>query len=162
MSQWIPAVVGAAALSLTCIAAAQTAADHTQHHPEPASSAAPAATPPTEQAPPAMPQMQQHMREHMVTLQTLHKRFAAAQTPAEREALMADQMKAMQDGMDMMKHMGGMGGMGGMGSMGGNARAGAAPMDPAQHQPSKELCMGMMQNMMDMMAQRMPATPPAK
>mgnify|MGYP007125372992 FL=1 len=52
--------------------------------------------------------------------------------------------------------------MGGMGGMGGKARAGAAPMDPAQHQPSMELCMGMMQNMMDMMAQRMPATPPAK
>ncbi len=159
MSKWISAVVGAAALSLTCIAAAQTAADHTQHHPAPASAAAPAATPPTEQAPTAMPQMQQHMREHMVTMQTLHKRFAAAQTPAEREALMADHMKAMQEGMDRRKHRSG---MGGLGSRGGKARAGAAPMDPAQHQPSMELCMGMMQNMMDMMAQRMPATPPAK
>ena len=36
-----------------------------------------------------------------------------AKTPAEREALMAEHMKSMQGGMDMMKRMGCMAPMGG-------------------------------------------------
>jgi hypothetical protein len=38
-------------------------------------------------------------------MQTLHEKMTAANTPAERQALMADHMKAMQQGMSAMQHM---------------------------------------------------------
>src|SRR5690349_1015672 len=42
----------------------------------------------------------------MQHMQSLHEKMMAAKTPAERQALMADHMKAMQEGMDAMQHMG--------------------------------------------------------
>jgi hypothetical protein len=42
----------------------------------------------------------------MLHMQTMHEQMMAAKTPAERQALMADHMKAMQEGMDAMQHMG--------------------------------------------------------
>ena len=88
-----------------------------------------------------------------------------AKTPADRQALMADHMKAMQGGMAMMKGMPGAGGMGAMGTMG--SPSGAAPMtgmgdgkdmpaDMAKRQQMMADHMAMMQMMMDMMADRMP------
>lgn len=150
MSQRISTLFGVMALGLAFSATAQTAADHTQHHPAPANASAPGPAPAAAQAMPAMPQMQQHMQEHMATMQALRNKLAAAKTPAEREALMGDHMKAMQEGMDMMKNMGGMGGMGG-----GKAPAGTATMDPSQRMQAMEM-------RMDMMMQRMPATPSTK
>ena len=47
----------------------------------------------------------QHMK---IMPQTMHEKFLAAKTPEERQALMAEHMKLMQDGMAMMKQMGGM------------------------------------------------------
>jgi hypothetical protein len=38
-------------------------------------------------------------------MQEMHEKMMAARTPAERQALMADHMKAMQDGMAMMGQM---------------------------------------------------------
>ncbi len=100
----------------------------------------------------------------------------AAATPAERQALMAEHMKAMQGGMALMREMhakhagmgkGGMGGMGGMGAMG--SHGGTAPMtgmadgkgmpaDMAQRHQMMTEHMAMMQLMMDMMADRMRST----
>lgn len=157
MSKWIQTFVGATALGLAFTAAAQTAPDHTQHHPAPASAPVPEAAPAAAQPTPAAPQMQQRMQEHMASMQTLRNQLAAAKTPAEREALMADHMKAMQDCMDMMKGMSGMSGMGI-----GKAPAGAAPMDPAQRMQAMEMRMDMMQNMMQMMMDRMAPAPTAK
>jgi hypothetical protein len=104
----------------------------------------------------SMPQMQQHMQEHMATMQSLRAKMAAAKTPAEREALMAEHMKAMQEGMDMMKGMKPMGGMAGMQGMG---TPGVATPDLTQRHQMMEMRMDMMQNMMEMMMQRMPPSP---
>jgi len=107
----------------------------------------------------------------MKAMQDMHQKMVNASTPADRQALMADHMKAMQGGMAMMKEMqamhgaGGMGGMGGMGMMG--SSGGAAPMagmgdgkgmptDMAKRHQMMADHMAMMQTMMDMMADRMP------
>ena len=41
----------------------------------------------------------------MKAMKDMHQKMMNAKTPAERQALMADHMKAMQDGMAMMKEM---------------------------------------------------------
>ncbi len=121
------------------------------------------------------------MAPRMKAMQEMQQKMMAAKTPAERQALMADHMKAMQDGMAMMKEMhGGMGGMadtggmpgmggmgatgatGGMGGMGGLAGMGdgkGMPADMAKRHQMMTDHMAMMQLMMDMMAARMPAAP---
>jgi len=50
----------------------------------------------------------------MAAMMRMHERMKSAATPAQREALMADHMKAMRDGMAMMKEMPTSGAMGGM------------------------------------------------
>lgn len=104
----------------------------------------------------------------MKAMQEMHQKMANASTPAERQALMADHLKAMQGGMAMMKEMhtmhgaGGMGGMGMMGSPGGAApMAGMGdgkgmPADMTKRHQMMTDHMAMMQTMMDMMADRMP------
>ena len=104
----------------------------------------------------------------MRAMQEMHQKMGSASTPADRQALMGDHMKAMQGGMAMMKEMQAMygaGGMGGMGMMG--SSGGAAPMagmgdgkgmqaDMAKRQQMMADHMAMMQTMIDMMADRMP------
>ena len=122
--------------------------EHAGHQP----GAAPAA---------AMPAMQ----ERMQAMREMHGKMMNANTPAERQALMADHMKSMQDGMAMMKDMGGMGGMGAAGGTGGmSGMAGMAgmgegkgmPAEMAKHHQMMQGRMEMMQMMMDMMQQRLP------
>lgn len=91
------------------------------------------------------------MQDQMKAMRDIHDKMMNAKTPAEREALMAQHMNAMQGGMDMMKRMGCMGPMGGM-----------AGGDMAQRQQAMEGCAQMMQTMMDMMGQRMPNAPASK
>jgi hypothetical protein len=110
------------------------------------------------------------MDSRMKAMQEMHQKMLNAGTPSERQALMADHMKAMQGGMAMMKDMqamhsgSGAGGMGMMGSPGGAApMAGmgdgkAMPADMAQRHQMMTDHMAMMQTMMDMMADRMPPT----
>jgi hypothetical protein len=45
----------------------------------------------------------------MQHMQAMHDQMMAAKSPAERQALMADHMKAMQEGMDAMQYMAGAG-----------------------------------------------------
>lgn len=52
-----------------------------------------------------MASMDQHMRE----MHAMRDKMAAAKTPQEREALMAEHRKAMQEAMARMKRMGCMG-----------------------------------------------------
>ena len=90
-------------------AAAQSAAEHAQHHPEGAASAAtlPAAqpaTPPHAMGPGQMAHMAS-MDQHMKAMCAMHDKMAAANTPDERQALMAEHMKLMQEGMGMMQMM---------------------------------------------------------
>ena len=115
------------------------AEDHAAHHPE-ASASAPTA---------AIDAPMKAMRE-------MRDKMMNAKTPEERQALMADHMKAMQGGMQTMKSTGGMSGMGSMGSMGGKASAKSMPPDMAQHRQTMEQRMDMMQMMMEMMMQRAP------
>ncbi len=110
----------------------------------------------------------------MKAMQEMHQKMMSASTPAERQALMADHMQAMQGGMTMMKEMhalhsaGGMGGMGMMGSPGGAApMAGmdhgkGMPADLAKRHQMMADHMAMMQMMVDMMADRMPRAAPGK
>lgn len=103
------------------------------------------------------------MDAHMAKMREMHEKMTrAAGTPQERQALMAEHMKLMHEGMAMMGGMGpgGIGGMG-MGGMRGMAPAGAAsaPMDMATRHQMMEKRMEMMQSMMQMMMDRM--GPPA-
>jgi len=108
------------------------------------------------------------MEPRMKTMQEMHQKMMNAKTPAERQALMADHMKAMQGGMAMMKEMHGMHGMGaavgkapmpgmaGMAGMGGMADGKGMPADMAARHQMMTDHMAMMQMMMDMMMDRMP------
>lgn len=96
----LTALFGACALSLGMIGAAQAQAasgDHATHHPAQAPASAPAAA-----APMAPGGMMKNMDAHMQAMSGMHQKMAAAQTPEERQALMADHMKSMPaDGADM-------------------------------------------------------------
>ena len=110
-----------------------SAAEHATHHPEARESAPLAA-----------------MEPRMKAMREMHERMMNAKTPEERNAMMADHMQAMQDGMRMMKGMGGMGAMPDPKGM---------PGDMARRQQMLEQRMDMMQMMMEMMMDRMPVVP---
>ncbi|MDI1340153.1 hypothetical protein [Polaromonas sp.] len=100
------------------------------------------------------------MDDHMTAMRAMHDRMSRAKTPEERNALMAEHQKLMQDGMGMMGGMG-PGATGGMGGMGGMTGPGTGPMagDPAARQQWMEKRMEMMQSMMQMMMDRLPPAP---
>ena len=75
---------------------------HKAHHP--AGTAAEAVPAPATGKPAAKPVMTM-MDTHMKAMQAMHEKMASAKTPAEREALMPEHMKLMQDGMSMMGGM---------------------------------------------------------
>lgn len=103
------------------------------------------------------------MEERMKAMREMRDKMAKAKTPRERQALMADHMKAMHDGMQMMNGMGRMGGMGSMGGAAGMGERKGMHADMAKRHQMMEGRMDMMQTMMEMMMQRMPspAAPPA-
>jgi len=94
----------------------------------------------------ASPERMSSMDAQMKTMKDMHARMMSARTPDERQALMAEHMKAMQGGMAAMKGMPGMGGMG---------DGKAMPAEMAQHHGMMAQHMEMMQMMMAMMSQRM-------
>lgn len=159
------AFVGVLALTATCVLAQTNEQDHDAHHPE---GAAPAAAP-SAPAPRTQGLAPEKVDQQMQMMQDMHKRMQAARTPAERQALMADHMKVMQSGMEMMSRMGqGPGGMG-MGGMGAGPTSATAgnppdPMGPgsaggamngmmAMH-GAMERRMAMMEQMMQMLVDR--------
>ena len=79
----------------------------------------------------------------MMAMQDMQQKMTKAKTPAERQALTADHMKAMQGGMAMMTEMQGMHGMAGMGEGKG------MPADMAQRHQMMTAHMATMQTMMD-------------
>ena len=111
------------------------------------------------------------MDQHMQAMREMHEKVMRARTPQEREALMAEHMKLMQQGMAMMSGMSGMHGKGGMAGMEGKAgmagmpgmagMQGKEPMagDMAMHHQMMEKRMAMMQSMMQMMTDRMVLMP---
>jgi hypothetical protein len=128
-----PFVIAFGAAAFTLAAAAQD--DHQAHHP----ASAPAATVPAKK-----PGAPAGMDMQMKAMQAMHEKMMAAKTPQERQALMAEHMKTMQDGMAMMNGM----------------KGGGMPSDPATRQRMMEMRMDMMQSMMQMMMDRVPE--PAK
>ena len=133
---------------------AQGAEEHKEHHPEGAAPATAAKKAPGQSiGPEKMAAMDQRMKD----MQAMHEKMMSAKTPEERQALMAEHMKMMQDSMAMMKQMGGMSKMGGM--QGGKGMGGMSE----RHQ-MMEKRMEMMESMMQMMMDRMqsPMAPAAK
>ena len=142
---------------------AQTNAERAQHHP-----AEPAKTAPKAAAPKSTSMSKESMAAmdiKMKGMREMHEKMMAAKTPDERKALMGDHMKAMQDGMAMMGQMdtmGGMAGMGnmkGMGGMGADNKKGGMPMDMMGMHDMMQKRMEMMTSMMQMMMDRLPASP---
>lgn len=143
------------------LAVAQDKAEHTAHHPADVSSAAktmPATTGPintkkgmgtNSSVMGAMDPMDGPMK----TMQETHQKFMAAKTPAERNALMPEHQKAMEEGMRMMQGMAGMGMMGEIKSM---PKSGQLPADLAVRHQMMERRTEMMQSMMQMMMDRLP------
>ncbi len=143
------------AVAVTTIAMSAWAASdaqHDSHHP------ANTATIQVAQATAASPGMGMGMggmaampgqAEQMKAMQAMHDKMMAAKTPEERNAMMAEHMKVMQNGMSMM------------GRMGPGAMAGK-PGDMAARQGMMEQRMDMMQSMMQMMMDRMAPAPAAK
>ncbi|MBT9501681.1 MAG: hypothetical protein IV092_10585 [Burkholderiaceae bacterium] len=128
----LPLVVG-------CAATQTKGLEHQAHHPDGAASAAVAKP---------MPGMGGDMAVKMKAMQEMHQKMMAARTAEERQALMAEHMKAMQGGMGMMKGM-----------SGGAAMGKEMPADPQRRMQTMEQRMDMMQMMMEMMMDRMPAGP---
>lgn len=86
------------------------------------------------------------MDAQMKVMREMHDKMMTAQTPEARNALMADHVKVMREGMTMMNGMspGAAGGMKG---------------DMGAHHQMLERRMDMMQSMMQMMMDRLPAAP---
>jgi len=151
-------------LAFACgTALAQTAAEHAQHKAAPSQSLAQSG--PSTQAHTAAGgagHSMAAMDEKMKAMHAMHEKMASAKTPQERDALMAEHMKTMQDGMSMMNRMKGMGGMqgkpGDKGRMEGKGGMAMHGHTAEQHQ-MLEKRMDMMQSMMQMMMDRMPAAP---
>ena len=139
------------ALALFAGGAPSWAAQHDQHkaHHAAGSASAAAAKPMLGKTTPEMARMANQKK----AMQEMHDKMMAAKTPEERSALMADHMKTMQDGMDMLKGMGGTGGMGGM------ASPKIPPSSMTERQTMLEQRMDMMQTMMEMMVDHLPQTP---
>ena len=120
---------------------AVTTAEYDAHHPAGAASA-PAAKRMPDKSTLAMAGMDAQMK----SMQEMHNKMTAATTPEERNALVAEHMKTMQDGMAMMNGMSS-GGMSGM------------PKDMATRQLMMAKHMEMMHSMMQMVMDRLPPVP---
>jgi len=138
-----PVLAFALAAALSATVAAQSDKDHAAHHPDAASAPASSSTP--KFAPPKAAQMDAQMK----SMRDMHDKMMAARTPAERQALMADHMKAMQDGMTMMGQM--------KGAKPNRAPAGDMPMSPEMMGKRMDMMEMMMQMMMDREAARDPS-----
>ena len=115
---------------------------HKAHHPAGSASAAAPKSMPGKTAPAMAP-----MANQMKAMQEMHDKMMGAKTPEERNALMAEHMQTMQEGMGMMKGMGGMTG------------PKSPPSNMTERQTMMEQRMDMMQTMMEMMIDRLPQTP---
>jgi hypothetical protein len=130
------------------------------HHPEQKAGA----------AAPTADQTIQTMQANAKKMQTQLKKIAQSKDPRERQMLMQDHMKTMQENMMMGKSMTGMdcpmmsGGMGGMGMMGGGGMGMMGGMGPdamKERMQMMEKRMDMMQMMMEQMSKGQPASMPA-
>ncbi|WP_240648666.1 hypothetical protein [Variovorax beijingensis] len=84
--------------------------------------------------------------QQMAQMREMHRKMMAAKTPQERQALMAEHMKAMQGGMSMMCQMG----------------AAPAPQSGAPSDDMMKRCMAMRDMTMQMMQDRERLQSPAR
>lgn len=123
--------------------------DHKEHHPASATaSAKSAATVPVASA---SKNGVKKVDDQMKMMQDMHEKMMNAKSPEERNALMGEHMKVMQDGMSMMKNMG---------ADSKSNMQGGMHKDKNMYQ-MMEKRMEMMETMMQMMIDRMPAAAPA-
>ena len=139
----VPHVAAGALFSIGCLGAiAQTPpVDHTQHQPAGASStpASQVSTPtvsPVTTAPAAGDHVAA-MDKQMQVMKAIREKLAAAKTPEERRAAMAEHMKTMHDSMAMVDMMRSPTGLGGMGMMS------AASAPPGASSPAQAMNQGM-------------------
>lgn len=99
------------------------------------------------------------MALRMKSMQAMHDKMRAAKTLVERQALMADHMRAMRDGMAMMKEMDAMPSMDG--APGASVGKGMADGMAKHHQRMTEHNAAM-HLMMEMMLDHLPSAPPVK
>jgi hypothetical protein len=99
----------------------------------------------TPAAPAASAERMSAMDAHMKSMREMHDKMSRARTPEERQALMTEHMRLMQQSMAMM------GGMQGMG-----------PADMSGRMQMMEKHMEMMHSMMQMMMMMDQMAPPAK
>jgi uncharacterized protein YecA (UPF0149 family) len=141
--------IAAAAATFSLAGLAQVRAGHAGHHPPAAASAA------DSMPMPGQADAMAHMDEHMKAMQEMHEKMAQAQTPEERSALIAEQMKAMQDGIAMMDKDA----LLAMGANGmpvkGKGGVRGKPPNMSMRQAMLEKRMDMMQSMMQMMMDHM-------
>ena len=117
------------------------------HHPAKAAVAKPAVTKPVAKVDGGVDTMADSVKM-MDAMHEMHEKMMKAKTPEERSALMADHMKTMQDGMNMMGKM-----------KEAEQMKGKMSGDMEKHHHMMEKRMDMMASMMQMMMDRMPATP---
>ena len=136
------------ALALTTMVPATLAwaAQHDQHSGHHPVGAAPVPAPASKAAPAKPAADMARMDNQTKTMGQMHDKMLAARTPEERNTLMAEHMKTMQEGVSMMNGMAhnGMGGKKG---------------DMATRQQMMEKHMAMMGATMQMMMDRLPAPP---
>lgn len=144
--------MAAALVLMMPTAMAQASQDHTQHHP--------AGEPPTAKSlPPAAPSASTTNRmvtmdKHMAEMKAMREKLATAKTPQERQALMAEHMKLMRAGMDMMSMSSGQSDSAAQMPQGMSGMQGGMMGDMAQRHQLMEKRMEMMENMMRMMLDR--------
>lgn len=129
-------------LSLAAASAATMAQDvhHSPHHP-----AGPASAPPRHDiGTPGGVTTMVRMNTQMRAMQVMHEKITAAKTPAERDALMPEHMKVMQESISMLRGMP-------------PARPSPGKGDSAARQQILEKRVDMMESMMQMLVDAMPA-----
>lgn len=135
--------VSFAAASPLSLAADST--QHDEHHPDaPAAKAASRKQLKVTGTLKASAEQMGKMDAQMKAMRDMHEKMMAAKTSEEHHALMAEQMRTMQDGMPMMNGM-----------MAGNS-TNAQPMSPEMMQKQMEMMQVMMQMMMDRMRLQTP------
>ncbi|WPC67544.1 hypothetical protein SBP18_03300 [Rhodoferax ferrireducens] len=140
-----------AAIGALAQTAAQVDAQQKQHQAHVLATEQSSTYQPASPADPASAGKMAAMDSKMKAMAEMHQKMMTAETPEEKKALMAEHMKTMQEGMKMMGMMGG----DGMADM-----HGKKPMtgNMGQHHQMMEKRMAMMESMMQMMMDRMPAS----
>lgn len=132
---------------IIAIAFASTAAlaqdvQHSPHHPAGSASAPPQ----HEIGRPGGVTVMVRMNAQMQAMQVMHEKITSAKTPAERDALMPEHMKLMQESMSMLRGMS-------------PAKPPPGTGNSAARQQIQEKRVDMMESMMQMLVDAMPAPP---